>query len=89
LAEYSAWQIFCQADIAERRVTPTARTYLTDRELEVLALLGKGMTTKEIAGRLELSIWTVKSHLANARRRTNARTNVQLALIGRRITRSS
>lgn len=52
---------------------------LSGRELEVVLLLCEGLTPKEIAGRLDLSLWTVKNHLVNARRRTRSRTNVQMA----------
>jgi two-component system NarL family response regulator len=38
---------------------------LTYRELEVLELIAKGATDKEIAARLALSIYTVKSHVRN------------------------
>ena len=51
---------------------------VSDRELEVLALLAAGRSNKEIANQLELSPNTVKTHVANlfekleARRRTQA-----------------
>jgi len=35
---------------------------LSDRELEVFELIGRGVTTREIAGRLNLSIKTVEAH---------------------------
>jgi NarL family two-component system response regulator LiaR len=38
---------------------------LTDREMEVLALAGKGMTNREIAADLTISIRTVQVHLSN------------------------
>jgi DNA-binding CsgD family transcriptional regulator len=38
---------------------------LSDRELEVLQLLGKGLSTREIAGRLNLSIKTIETHRAH------------------------
>ena len=38
---------------------------LTSRELEVLALLQKGLSDKEIAERLVLSVLTVKTHNRN------------------------
>ncbi len=39
---------------------------LSDREREVLALAGEGLTDREIADRLCLSPKTVKRHLSNA-----------------------
>jgi NarL family two-component system response regulator LiaR len=38
---------------------------LTDREMEVLRLAGKGMTNREIASDLTISIRTVQVHLSN------------------------
>jgi two-component system response regulator NreC len=60
------------ADIVVRRFvsksTSTERsafTELTKREREVLQLLAEGVSTKEIAGRLNLSVKTVETHRAN------------------------
>jgi len=41
----------------------TARPLLTPRELEILALVGQGMSNKTIARRLAISTHTVKYHL--------------------------
>ncbi len=38
---------------------------LSDREFEIFQLLGNGFSTKEIAGKLSLSIYTVESHKRN------------------------
>jgi NarL family two-component system response regulator LiaR len=38
---------------------------LTDREMEVLGLAGKGMTNREIASDLSISVRTVQVHLSN------------------------
>jgi DNA-binding NarL/FixJ family response regulator len=40
----------------------TRISLLSDRELEVFELIGRGVTTREIAGRLNLSIKTVEAH---------------------------
>lgn len=47
----------------ERLSVPTPR--LTDRELEVLELVAKGMRNREIAGELYISENTVKNHVRN------------------------
>jgi DNA-binding NarL/FixJ family response regulator len=38
---------------------------LTERELEVLRLAGKGVTNQEIASKLAISVRTVQAHLSN------------------------
>lgn len=42
-----------------------ASTQLTPREMEILRLAARGMSNKEIAGELFLSLRTVKAHLTN------------------------
>ncbi|HWQ90453.1 MAG TPA: response regulator transcription factor, partial [Clostridia bacterium] len=41
-------------------LSPTER--LSDRELEILELIGTGLSTRDIAGKLSLSIKTIESH---------------------------
>ena len=43
--------------------TPAEDFGLTGRELEVLQFIASGLTDKEIAQRLDLSIYTIKSHV--------------------------
>jgi two-component system response regulator NreC len=51
---------------------------LSGREIEVLRLLGNGMTNQEIADKLFVSIRTVESHKSNIMRKINLRTTVDL-----------
>ena len=44
-------------------------TGLTARELEILSLIGRGRSNKQIAGELKLSTWTVNGHVARILRK--------------------
>jgi RNA polymerase sigma factor (sigma-70 family) len=50
---------------AERRIHEDALDQLTERELEVLKLAAKGMSNREIAQGLGISVRTVQTHLNN------------------------
>jgi DNA-binding NarL/FixJ family response regulator len=54
---------------------------LTDREREVLVLVGEGMSNAEIAGRLYLSPATAKTHVSRAMVKLGARDRAQLVVI--------
>jgi DNA-binding NarL/FixJ family response regulator len=51
---------------------------LSDREFEVLQLLGDGKGTSEIAKQLHLSTKTVEAHRANLKRKLNLKTGSEL-----------
>jgi DNA-binding NarL/FixJ family response regulator len=51
---------------------------ISDRELEVLRLLGEGRSTREIAEQLNLSIKTVESHRLNLRDKLNLKSSSEL-----------
>jgi len=51
---------------------------LTNRELQILHLIGKGASTREIAQLLHLSIKTIESHRQRIKRKLNLTTGVQL-----------
>ena len=57
---------------------------LTDRERQVLALVGAGMPNKLIARTLDISEGTVKVHLRNMKRKIGYRSRVEIALWARR-----
>ena len=51
---------------------------LSDREFEVLQLLGQGKGTSEIAAQLHLSVKTVDAHRANIKRKLNLQSASEL-----------
>jgi len=54
-------------------------TRMTKRELEVMELIAEGFTNKEIAQKLDLSSYTVKSHVHNILAKLALSTRVQIA----------
>ncbi|MEV0591356.1 response regulator transcription factor [Nonomuraea cavernae] len=54
---------------------------LTEREREVLTLVGAGMTNDEIAAKLFMSPATAKTHVSRAMMKLNARDRAQLVVI--------
>ena len=51
---------------------------LTDRESEVLRLIARGYSNKEIAARLDLSVKTIEVHKANAMRKLGLRGRIDI-----------
>lgn len=51
---------------------------LSDRELEVFELTGKGLSTKEIGTKLHISVKTVESHRANIKEKLHLETANEL-----------
>ncbi len=54
---------------------------LTERELEVLTMVARGMSNGEIAEQLTISPATAKTHLAHLLTKLNARDRIQLVII--------
>ena len=50
---------------------------LTARELEILAMVSRGLTMQQVGRRLGISPRTVETHLTNAYRKLGARNRVQ------------
>jgi DNA-binding NarL/FixJ family response regulator len=65
----------------EGRRAPEEPAGLTDREREVLALVGEGLSNAEIAGRLHVAVSTVKTHVAALMTKTGATNRVRLAIL--------
>ena len=58
---------------------------LTDREREILHLIGEGLTNREIAGRLYLSVRTIEWHRSNLSAKLGATQRSELIAAGRRL----
>jgi len=52
---------------------------LSDRELEIYGLVGKGLSSREIADQLDLSIKTVDAHRQNIKHKLNLKHSAELA----------
>ena len=58
---------------------------LTPRELEVLRLMALGWETEHIAAELEVTLHTVRSHVANLRRKLNAKSRFEAVMTATRL----
>jgi len=63
----------------ERSASP-----LTDREIQVLKLVAQGLTNQEIADRLVISEWTVRTHVRNILGKLHLANRTQAALFALR-----
>ncbi len=63
-------------DGSRRNGNPIER--LSNRELQVLNLIGRGKTTREVAETLNLSVKTVESHRLRIKKKLNLQTSAQL-----------
>jgi DNA-binding NarL/FixJ family response regulator len=66
---------------AKKVQAPTTLDVLTDREREVVALVGEGLTNDEIAARLVVSPATAKTHVSRAMIKLAARDRAQLVVL--------
>lgn len=64
----------------DRRPSP-GLDVLTDREREVLALVGRGLSNTEIGGQLYVSPATAKTHVSHVMTKLDARDRAQLVVI--------
>jgi DNA-binding NarL/FixJ family response regulator len=67
-----------------RRPTDERLDRLSDREREVLVLLGQGLSNAEICERLVVSMPTTKTHVANVLAKLTLRDRVQAAIFAHR-----
>jgi DNA-binding NarL/FixJ family response regulator len=78
LLEEAGHEVVDATEAGFAAVNETERpSLLTPREVEVLAAIGEGLSNKEIARRLDISLHTVKFHIESLFRKLGARTRTQ------------
>jgi DNA-binding NarL/FixJ family response regulator len=77
-----ATKLFSEFNVLSRRVDAQHGTTprLTDREVEVLRLVAKGMSNKEIATELVIAENTVKNHVRNILEKLQMRSRMEAAM---------
>jgi DNA-binding NarL/FixJ family response regulator len=74
IEEFAAWP-------ERRRSAPDQLDKLTDRERDVMALAAYGLTNREIAARLLISLATAKTHVSRAMVKLRAHDRAQLVVL--------
>lgn len=67
-----------QKVVGGTRAAESDAVKFTDREIEVLQLIGEGRTTRQIAQKLQLSISTVETHRAHIKKKLNVGNGPEL-----------
>jgi two-component system response regulator DevR len=70
--------------LAREPATVMEAVRMTPREREVIALIGEGMSNKEIAENLNIATHTVKSHVRNVMEKLALHTRLQIAAFAHR-----
>lgn len=60
--------------------TPSNKVNLTEREFEILALIGEGLSNKEISKKVYLSEGTIRNYITNLLQKLQLRDRTQLAI---------
>jgi len=72
-------QIVDEAVIHSDHSTINESVRLTKREKQVIDLIADGATNKEMANKLHLSIYTIKSHVHNILEKLTLHSRIQIA----------
>ena len=75
--------------ILTRRPAPDPLQELTERERQILALIGEGLTNRVIGERLGLTEKTIKHYVTNILQKLQVRSRVEAALLAARHARAS
>ena len=78
LSEGTTSRILKNITDGKSSVNAPALSNLTDRELEVFQLIGKGKTTREIAETLNLGLTTIDTYRARIKEKLNLRNATEL-----------
>ncbi len=74
------WRLGCSAEVSSPSRRDAGLDQLTARELEVLALLGQGLTNRDLAERLFVAEKTVKTHVSSILGKLHLSDRTQAAL---------
>jgi two-component system, NarL family, response regulator FusR len=66
---------------ATTKTRPPGLARLSDRELEILQLIGQGVRTSAIADQLDISVKTVETHRARIREKLGAESTTELMVL--------
>jgi DNA-binding NarL/FixJ family response regulator len=78
VSEVVAANMIRRASVGGRHISADPVDRLTNRELQVLHLIGKGMSTRETARLLNVSMKTIESHRQRIKGKINLRNGTQL-----------
>lgn len=78
ISEQVKEQMICQMMSVKPSPELSPVDQLTDRELEILQLIGEGRTTKEIAKGLQISVKTVETHRGHIKEKLNLANGPEL-----------
>jgi len=75
--------VFGQVKSVEESAPPPPHPHLTPRQAEVLHLLERGHSTKQIAGELHLSVETVRNHVRAVLKNLGAHSRLEAVALAR------
>ncbi len=73
-------QLFSQiVKYSNHKIDLNFEEHMTNRESEVMEFLGDGMSNKEIGSKMQISTYTVKSHIHNIMEKLSLHTRLEIA----------